>query len=116
MKKIICTLLILPLLAFTSCGKDKKTSENTVSGTNTLSTQGMNYQFCGTLVSQSNNGNFLFSNFQMPLRLYPENYSQAVQNSLNSAGSGRSACVFSRSEPQYEYGLMTFYVEAIQFQ
>ncbi|PIP94890.1 MAG: hypothetical protein COW00_14405 [Bdellovibrio sp. CG12_big_fil_rev_8_21_14_0_65_39_13] len=117
MKKTILAFIILPLIVLSSCGKDNKKndSDNAVSGTNTLSTQQFNYHFCGTIISQNYSGNFMYGNY-LPLKLYPENYSQDIQNALNSAGKGRYACVYSRSEPQYEYGFMTFYVEAIQFQ
>jgi len=116
MKKTLLAFIILRLIALSSCGKDNnKNSNNEVSGTNTLSTQQFNYHYCGTIISQNYSGNIMYGSY-LPIRLYPENYSQDIQNALNSAGKGRYACVYSRSEPQFEYGFMTFYVEAIQFQ
>lgn len=119
MKTINTLLILISLALFTSCGSDndtKASENNSVTGINTLNTNQFNYQFCGTLVSGSFGGNVLFRNYNSPIRLFPENYSQEVQNQLSSAtNGGRNACVYSRSQPVYDYGMLTFYVEAVQF-
>ena len=111
-------IALLSILLISSCGSNDsgKNESNVQSGTNTLSINQFTYQYCGVLVSSTfGSGNVLFRNYQQPIRLFPENYSQEIQNLLNSGGKGRQACVASRSEPIYDYGMLTFFVEAVQF-